>query len=700
MSTDKEFIVSALKYRPSDWDQVVGQSHITTTLKNAVAKEEIAKAYLFCGPRGVGKTTSARIFAKAINEKYLGEGEDLSFNVFELDAASNNSVDDIRHLIDQVRIQPPAGKYKVYIIDEVHMLSTQAFNAFLKTLEEPPPHAIFVLATTEKHKVIPTILSRCQIYDFARIQVPAMTAHLASIANDQEVSFEEEALHLIAQKADGALRDALSLFDQMVSFSGKHLTYTGVAENLNILDHDYYFRLCNHVQQGDVRGALLVYDEIVKHGFDSLLFITGLAAHLRDLLVAQDTATLTLLDTTDGVRNKYVAQSKAFDSAALIAFLEILQKAETSYRASQNKRLLTEVALMKMCRHQGLSEVNHPTPVAIEEKKTPVVSTHPLKSDEPKTAKAVASPIKEVAVEPSPTTTKIEVETPLVVEAAPLPLAEEPKAVIETPELRAESLSTPIAEALVNTRPEGELSNSLSQNEPQTEKQVPLPPRTLSVEPEEQIESPESVKEAEAPVIVTEVSQAAGDMPSAEVAVDPVVQDPASPPLDKLNPAAATAPSRTKRRKSKSISIVDFDQKQEEDVEEEEVEAEAGDALQESSLLKAWKEYANIIKEQKKFSFHSTLSNRIPKIVDANTLQISLENEVQMDDLTLERTALMTFIREKLNNPAIKLQADIIEDDVVENIGFKRPRDQFMHMINKNPNLKELAKRLDLEPEG
>ncbi|MGI9569111.1 MAG: DNA polymerase III subunit gamma/tau, partial [Desulfobulbia bacterium] len=356
MSTNEGFVVSALKYRPAEWDEVVGQSAITSTLKNAIGREEIAKAYLFCGPRGVGKTTSARIFAKAINSKYIEEGQDLSFNIFELDAASNNSVDDIRQLIDQVRIQPQLGKYKVYIIDEVHMLSTQAFNAFLKTLEEPPPHAIFILATTEKHKVLPTILSRCQIYDFQRIQVRDMVAHLGKIAADQDVTFEEEALHLIATKADGALRDALSLFDQMVSFTGKNLTYTAVASNLNVLDHEYFSRIVTAISEGEIGEALLIYDDILKKGFDSLLFMVGLAEHLRNILVAKDPSTVNLLDSPAAVQQSYLAQAAILDSASIVTHLEQLHKTEVNYRAAKNKRLLTEITLMQLCASHGLSD--------------------------------------------------------------------------------------------------------------------------------------------------------------------------------------------------------------------------------------------------------------------------------------------------------------------------------------------------------
>ena len=289
--SDQPYLVSARKYRPQAWDAVVGQSGITQTLQQSIASGQIAQAYLFCGPRGVGKTTSARIFAKAING-FDGQEEAMSFNVFELDAASNNKVEDIRSIVDQVRIPPQQGKYKVYIIDEVHMLSQAAFNAFLKTLEEPPAHAVFILATTEKHKILPTILSRCQIFDFHRITVPDAVAHLQHIASQEGVQAEEEALHVIAQKADGALRDALSMFDQLVAFAGKNLTYQAVTEQLHVLDHDTYFTLTDQALASDIPGAMLLFNDVMARGFDAHHFITGWGGHLRNLMVARDPQTL------------------------------------------------------------------------------------------------------------------------------------------------------------------------------------------------------------------------------------------------------------------------------------------------------------------------------------------------------------------------------------------------------------------------
>lgn len=343
------FIVSARKYRPQSFKDVVGQEAITNTLLNAIENDHLAQALLFCGPRGVGKTTCARILAKQINQDgIVKEDEDFAFNIFELDAASNNSVDDIRNLIDQVRIPPQVGKYKVYIIDEVHMLSQSAFNAFLKTLEEPPKHAIFILATTEKHKIIPTILSRCQIFDFKRITVKDTAAYLKFIAEQQGVEADEDALHVIAQKSDGALRDALSIFDRVVSFSGKKLSRKAVTENLNVLDYDTYFKTTDLLLDNNIPELLLLFNDILAKGYEGHHFIAGLASHFRDLLVCKHENTIDLLEVSDSAKEQYLKQSKKTLESFLIKAIDIANACDIHYKASKNHRLLVELSLMKM----------------------------------------------------------------------------------------------------------------------------------------------------------------------------------------------------------------------------------------------------------------------------------------------------------------------------------------------------------------
>lgn len=363
----ENFIVSARKYRPASFDMVVGQASITNTLKSAIKNNKLAHAYLFCGPRGVGKTTCARIFAKTINCSNLtadfeacDECESCqsfntlrSFNIHELDAASNNKVEDIRSLNDQVRVPPQIGKYSIYIIDEVHMLSSSAFNAFLKTLEEPPAHAIFILATTEKHKIIPTILSRCQIFDFNRIKIEDIAARLMFVAKQENLTAEEEALHVIAQKADGAMRDALSIFDQIASLSGKAIKYNDVIENLNVLDYEYYFKTVDAALLGDVSSVLLTFNTVLEKGFDGHNFISGLNSHLRDLLVSKDEVTLKLLESSPAVKQRYLGQTGKCSAEFLFRALETGNQCDLNYRNSKNPRLMVELALIRMCRLNG-----------------------------------------------------------------------------------------------------------------------------------------------------------------------------------------------------------------------------------------------------------------------------------------------------------------------------------------------------------
>jgi DNA polymerase-3 subunit gamma/tau len=417
------FVVSARKYRPVIFDSVVGQSHITTTLKNAIRTNHLAQAFLFCGPRGVGKTTCARILAKTINCQNLGDdveacGEcescisfqnNASFNIHELDAASNNSVEDIRNLIDQVRYPPQTGKYKIYIIDEVHMLSQAAFNAFLKTLEEPPGYAIFILATTEKHKILPTILSRCQIFDFNRIQPKDIAYHLADIAQKEGIQTEKEALELIGQKADGGLRDALSMFDLNVTFStDNHLTYAAVLENLHILDYDYYFKITDALTAASVARSLVLFDEILRKGFDGHLFVVGLLEHFRNLLVCKDAATVSLLQVSESAERKYVDQSRNADMSFLLSALSVASQCDINYKAAKNQRLHVELCLMKLANLPNVLQLNSLAAVDETAKKKvepqqPAVNNVPKApvSESPVRESNGAQPVTPVAAKPS-----------------------------------------------------------------------------------------------------------------------------------------------------------------------------------------------------------------------------------------------------------------------------------------------------------
>ena len=422
------YIVSARKYRPATFDTVVGQRALTTTLKNAIANNKLAHAYLFCGPRGVGKTTCARIFAKTINclspkpdgeacnecESCKAFNEQRSYNIHELDAASNNSVEDIRSLIEQVRIPPQIGKYKVYIIDEVHMLSTAAFNAFLKTLEEPPHHAIFILATTEKHKILPTILSRCQIYDFSRISVTDTVEHLQGVAQKEGIDVEPEALTVIAQKADGGMRDALSIFDQVTSFSNGHITYKSVIENLNVLDYEYYFKLTDYILENKVSECMLLFNEVLKKGFDGNHFITGLSSHFRDLLVSRDEQTLQLLEVGASIRERYKTQAQKCEQKFLYKAMKLCNDCDLNYRQSKNKRLLVELTLIQLAQitseEDDISNGRSPkvikpifnqqtAPAATQQQ--PVAQQQPI-AQQPANVQNVQQPIQQNTSEPQP----------------------------------------------------------------------------------------------------------------------------------------------------------------------------------------------------------------------------------------------------------------------------------------------------------
>lgn len=453
------FIVSARKYRPATFNTVVGQAHITNTLKNAIKTGHLAQAFLFCGPRGVGKTTCARILAKTINctnrteaieacdqcESCKSFNEGASLNISELDAASNNSVDDIRNLVDQVRYAPQLGTHKVYIIDEVHMLSQSAFNAFLKTLEEPPKHAIFILATTEKHKIIPTILSRCQIFDFNRIQIEDIANHLGFIAKCENVTAETDALHIIAQKADGALRDACSIFDQIVSFAGNSITYKAVIENLNILDYDYYFKVTDGILGQNISTALLLFNEILNNGFDGHNFVAGMGDHFRNLLVSKDQETLQLLEVGNNIKDKYKEQSTKCSVSFLIKGLTILNKTDIQYKSSKNQRLQVELALMQLCsiNASGISTTD------AEKKNDLIKSDTNLKNN---TSNTTTSSAPKISVNNTPQA-PIPTTAPTIIEKTPeiSPTTAVTNSVTEAVPVKTENVTTAFKKPLIKT---------------------------------------------------------------------------------------------------------------------------------------------------------------------------------------------------------------------------------------------------------
>ncbi|MDH6311318.1 DNA polymerase-3 subunit gamma/tau [Parabacteroides sp. PFB2-10] len=417
------YIVSARKYRPSTFQSVVGQKTLTVTLKNAIQNNKLAHAYLFCGPRGVGKTSCARIFAKTINclsptsdgescntcESCQAFNEQRSYNIHELDAASNNSVDDIRSLIEQVRIPPAIGRYKVFIIDEVHMLSSAAFNAFLKTLEEPPHHALFILATTEKHKVLPTILSRCQVYDFSRITIADIVEHLQYVTTSEGATAEPEALNVIAQKADGGLRDALSIFDQVLSFTNGNITYQAVIDNLNVLDYEYYFRLTDYILTANVRGAILLLNEILGKGFEGQNIISGMANHFRDLLVCKDEATLVLFEVGASIRQRYIEMARRCPDSLLFKAIELSNQCDLNYRTSRNKRLLLELTLIQLC------QLTTPAGSDTEDKKKTLIQ--PIEVEAAPAAQSTPEPTRQP--ETKTVTTQVPVDTAPVISAPP-----------------------------------------------------------------------------------------------------------------------------------------------------------------------------------------------------------------------------------------------------------------------------------------
>ncbi|MGB7784696.1 MAG: DNA polymerase III subunit gamma/tau [Salinimicrobium sp.] len=631
----EHFVVSARKYRPQTFKDVVGQQAITNTLLNAIEHDHLAQALLFTGPRGVGKTTCARILAKKINQDGNQDpNEDFAFNIFELDAASNNSVDDIRNLIDQVRIPPQVGKYKVYIIDEVHMLSQAAFNAFLKTLEEPPKHAIFILATTEKHKIIPTILSRCQIFDFKRITVKDAKEYLAYIAEQEGVKAEDDALHIIAQKADGAMRDALSIYDRVVSFTGKELTRQAVTENLNVLDYDTYLTATSLILKNDIPQLLLLFNEILSHGFDGHHFIAGLASHFRDLLVCQDPKTINLLEVGENTKALYFEQAQSASPEFLLKAIELANECDLQYKSSRNQRLLVELCLMQ------LASITF----GAEKKKDNAFIISPSHFSGP----------------PKPTPA--------------LKLSKKEKEVIVNAEY-ATGNSAPPREAQL---PEKRANASDCVAEPQPEKNIAS---------EEKPAESADLQEIQTATTTTEAEPAAADLSEAaasEEKPEPTAEAATQPELPKKKVSGLSLKSIQKK---KELEAQKRDAKKEEEV-------VRNGKFTEEQMQEAWHEFAQEQNDKGEKILSSIMQTDTPAL-KGNKIWVELPNETMKLELEKVQYYLMGFLKEKLQNTQIQLEVSVNEK-AEKKFAFT-PIEKFEKLKEKNPLLEKLRSTFDLD---
>lgn len=679
----EDFIVSARKYRPQDFDSVVGQENITQTLLKAIENNHLAQAFLFCGPRGVGKTTCARILARTVNAHSMGDinaDTDYSFNIFELDAASNNSVDDIRSLIDQVRIPPQIGKYKVYIIDEVHMLSSQAFNAFLKTLEEPPAYAIFILATTEKHKVLPTIISRCQVFDFNRIQVIDIANHLAKIAEKEGIDAEHDALHIIGEKADGALRDALSMFDQIVSFAGKKLTYQDVITNLNILDYDYYFNITDSFLNDDKAGALVTFNTILNNGFDGHNFLNGLANHFRNLLFCTSERTASIMEVGTSIKERYVEQSQKCDSRFLLNALSTISDSDINYKSSKNPRLLVELCLLKLCGLAGKfgekknsdSEIEgFDNSVALEEKvETKSVASEDQNTPEPK-------PQSQSQPQPQP----VEQKTITITDENKGDVQNKDTSGQETKE--SQSISNEPDQAYVN---EGDKEQTSPQEIPE-----------VKIESKETAE-PESKNEPIAKQPIPESAETSKVTASNE-------ETTGTPPPKK--PGFSSKLGKGKLQGLTSLSSMNTTKEESKPTDSQSSKPESiGTILHENrpktefnlaELWAAWDEYAAQVKEEDKQSYYTTLTKHKPVVREKFHIELLVDNHIQKSDLDADKGRLLEHLREKLNNWHIMLEGVIDEAESNDGDSLYDPYKKYEAMIEKNPTLAKMKQLFDLD---
>ena len=636
----EQFVVSARKYRPQAFEAVVGQSHITDTLLKSVDNDHLAQALLFCGPRGVGKTTCARILAKVINGGADLNEEELALNIFELDAASNNSVDDIRRLIDQVRFAPQTGKFKVYIIDEVHMLSQQAFNAFLKTLEEPPAHAIFILATTEKHKIIPTILSRCQTFDFKRITVDDIAGHLAFVAEKEGVNAEPEALHMIAEKADGALRDALSLFDRMVSFSGNELTYDQVVNVLDILDYNYFFRTINLANEVNYPDLLLLYNEVLEKGFNGHEFVVGMAKHFRDLLVAREPRTVELLEVGPSIREQYLSQSKASSTRFLLHGLKVFNELDGQYKMASQPRILVELGLLKLVEF-----------ISQEKKKSQPSVT-------PKSTEDFLPPTLPKRTAPVPDTAPATTQAQNTHQAATTPTVEQDATL-------ASSASESVAE-------KGATPDDLPEE--------PALPENAAHEPP--VASPEAAFD-------NTTSETSTPPPAAPIASKKPTPQPATPNSGGLSLMAAL------NDLSKENNSPVFVPESADEQAAPQVQEGPQSVFNEKELIDALGTYVK--QRHVKTAIRTLLSAQVPKILDKNTLQISLDNNIQLGYFNEEQKELIPYLRKKLDNFALRFETILVESEQVKKLYL--PEEKYKHMAEKNANLIYLRQKIktDLE---
>lgn len=670
----ENYIVSARKYRPSTFESVVGQRALTTTLKNAIATRKLAHAYLFCGPRGVGKTTCARIFAKTINcmnltaegeacnecESCVSFNEQRSYNIHELDAASNNSVDDIRQLVEQVRIPPQIGKYKVYIIDEVHMLSTSAFNAFLKTLEEPPHHAIFILATTEKHKILPTILSRCQIYDFNRIGVEDTVEHLSYVAAKEGISAEPEALNVIALKADGGMRDALSIFDQVVSFTGGNITYQGVIENLNVLDYDYYFRLTDYLLSNNVSDALLLFNDVLNKGFDGGHFITGLSGHFRDLLVSRDAVTLPLLQVGASIRERYQAQAQKCPLPFLYRAMKLCNDCDLNYRASKNKRLLVELTLIQVAQ---LTAEGDDAGVGRSPKQQlkPVFSqAAPTASGRPKTA----SGRQTTTVESS-----VQVVSPQSQGASPsLAKATSGRSQADTAssQIVSEQSQATVSVSAERIKPSG------SQNATSAMKADALPSEKVSATASS-VEAPSKVYRT-----VAASSVDAGD--------SSVVRENRKVPRMKISTLGMSIknPQREETAPAAPADIRKVDSEPEEDF-----------IFNERDLNYYWQEYAGSLPMEQVAIAKRMQVLRPVLLRNSTTFEVVVDNEIAAKDFTALIPELQTYLRGRLKNSKVVMKVRVSAS--TENVLPVGRVEKFQMMARKNQSLMQLKEEFGLE---